>query len=267
MQILIGCDPEVFVSKGGQLVSGYGLIPGTKKKPFPVKDGAVQVDGMALEFNTNPASTSEEFRYNINSVLNQLRQMVPEHDLLIESVARFGADFIKKQPKKAVELGCDPDFNAYTNSANPRPNGKVDYRTAAGHIHIGWTSGEDSKSYDHMEKCQAVAMQLDVLLGVPSVLFDDGSERRKLYGAVGCFRPKSYGVEYRVLSNRWLHSGNLINFVYAMAVKGVEMLMAGNPIFLKYTDTQEVINTSHKERAIEIVNEVEELKEWKHVLG
>ena len=51
MNILIGADPELFVKKDGVVVSGHDLIQGTKADPFPVQDGAVQVDGMALEFN------------------------------------------------------------------------------------------------------------------------------------------------------------------------------------------------------------------------
>ncbi len=44
-------------------VTASGLvIPDTaKEKPFPVTNGAVQVDGMALEYNIDPASTVEEF--------------------------------------------------------------------------------------------------------------------------------------------------------------------------------------------------------------
>ena len=34
MEVLIGCDPEVFVTKGGLLTSAHGLIKGTKKAPY-----------------------------------------------------------------------------------------------------------------------------------------------------------------------------------------------------------------------------------------
>jgi hypothetical protein len=51
--------------------------------------------------------------------------------------------------------------------------------------------------------------------------------RRELYGKAGAFRPKPYGVEYRVLSNRWLNSEALIRWVYnqsqlGMARRGLE---------------------------------------------
>ncbi len=56
-----GCDPEVFLMVGDKYVSAHGLFPGTKAEPFKVEKGAVQVDGLALEFNIDPAKTPEEF--------------------------------------------------------------------------------------------------------------------------------------------------------------------------------------------------------------
>ena len=55
--ILIGCDPEVFVKQNGVFRSAHGLIRGDKKNPQKIRSGAVQVDGMALEFNIDPART------------------------------------------------------------------------------------------------------------------------------------------------------------------------------------------------------------------
>lgn len=55
----IGADPEVFVGREGQFFSAHGLVPGNKRRPHKVDRGAVQVDGMALEFNIDPASSYE----------------------------------------------------------------------------------------------------------------------------------------------------------------------------------------------------------------
>ena len=59
-KILVGCDPEVFVAQGGVFKSAYNLIKGDKKNPQKIRSGAVQVDGMALEFNIDPAATENE---------------------------------------------------------------------------------------------------------------------------------------------------------------------------------------------------------------
>jgi hypothetical protein len=65
---MIGCDPEIFVKKGGKLIAATGLVPGDKKKPFRVMGGAVQVDGLALEFNTDPVASNDFNRFNTQIV-------------------------------------------------------------------------------------------------------------------------------------------------------------------------------------------------------
>jgi len=100
LNILIGADPEVFMRKDGVLVSAHGAVQGTKAAPFKVMQGAVQVDGMALEFNIDPASSSEEFVNNIQTVMAELARMVPGYELVADPVAEFGLDYIKAQPRK-----------------------------------------------------------------------------------------------------------------------------------------------------------------------
>jgi hypothetical protein len=208
MKIRLGADPEVFVVHNGKPVSAHDMIPGTKDEPHPVDNGAVQVDGMALEFNIDPADTRDEFVRNVSSVMRSLDAMIPEnHELLIEAVATFPKKYIDDQPEKAKELGCEPDYNAYTKRQNPRPNAAVNFRTAAGHIHIGWGEGFDTADPKHFDICCHVVKELDWFLAMPARMIEKGTaatKRRKLYGAPGAFRPKSYGVEYRVLSNFWL---------------------------------------------------------------
>lgn len=229
MDILIGADPEIFVKdRDGNLVSAYGMIPGTKKEPHKVPFGAVQVDGMALEFNINPAGTFEEFAANIGTVMNDLKHMLPEgHSFAIQPTADFGRELIDAQPEEARALGCEPDFNAYTGHENPRPNADAPFRTASGHIHIGWTQDEDPFDPDHFEACRMLTKQLDTLLAVPSLLWDYDTKRRELYGALGAFRPKPYGVEYRVLSNAWLTNPLLIEFVYRQTMYATNRLLEG----------------------------------------
>lgn len=268
-EILVGCDPELFVRKGDKLLSGHGLIPGTKKAPHKVNCGAVQVDGTALEFNTDPASNSQEFIHNITTVLNQLKEMVPGYDLAIQPVAHFGKEYMATLPEEALVLGCDPDYDAYTGGINAPPNMDNPFRTAAGHVHIGWTKDADINDSSHFGKCIAVVKQLDCILGVSSILFDkDGAERRQMYGKAGAFRPKSYGVEYRPLSNKWISSTDLMDFVFTKTVEGVHMLMNGKPVFNHITDAQEVINSSNEERAKKIVcDDLGFNRGWGHIFN
>jgi hypothetical protein len=252
-QVLVGCDPEVFVRKDNKFLSAYGLIKGDKKNPQKVDKGAVQVDGMALEFNIDPAASEDEFLLNVQQVLDTMTKMVPGYEVVATPVAHFDEAYLKAQPEEALELGCDPDFNAWTRTVNPRPDGNRPMRTASGHVHIGWSDGESIQDADHIERCQMVAKQMDFFLGLPSILYDKETMRREMYGKAGAYRPKSYGVEYRTLSNAWLLSKERIKWVYRATLAGVEAVMNGRLLSEKYGDIQNIINTSDVKRAKAII--------------
>lgn len=255
MQILIGADPEVFVKAGNKFISAHGMIQGDKKNPFPVDRGAVQVDGMALEFNINPSADEDEFCLNIESVLHTLKLMVPQYEVVATPVADFSFEYLKQQPSEALELGCDPDFNGWNEKVNDRPNGEVEFRTASGHVHIGWTNGVDVNDGNHFSKAAHVARQMDFFLGLPSLFYDDDTRRREMYGKAGAFRPKSYGAEYRTLSNMWLNHKELIKWVFRNAQKGMQSLVSGNILSDKYGDIQKIINVSDKDAAMKIIKQ------------
>lgn len=254
MNILVGCDPEVFVKKNGVFHSAFGLIKGDKKNPQPVNRGAVQVDGMALEFNIDPASSSDEFILNVEEVYATLRAMVPGYEVVATPVANFTPEYMKAQPAEALELGCDPDFNGWTYQANPRPSGDRPFRTAAGHVHIGWTEGENPFDNDHFQKCAHVAKQMDFFLGLPSLWYDKDEKRRELYGKAGAFRVKSYGAEYRTLSNEWLNSKDRMRWVFDAVQIGMERLIDGDCLYEKHGDIQDIINTSNWNAAESILH-------------
>jgi len=172
--------------------------------------------------------------------------------MVLDPVAEFGAEYIAAQPEEAKELGCDPDYNAWGDCVNPKPDGDVSFRTASGHVHIGWTEGEDITDDAHHNMAKAVVKQLDFFLGLPSLLFDADTKRRDMYGKAGAYRCKSYGVEYRVLSNVWVRDANLQKWVYRAVEAAMERLMAGDMLFKKY-DIQEIINTSDVEAAKAII--------------
>lgn len=235
MKILIGADPEIFMYKNGVPISAHAAVSGTKEKPFKVKDGAVQVDGMALEFNIDPADSAQVFVNNLESVMATLKSMVPGYDLLATPVAEFGHDYIKAQPPEALVLGCDPDFDAWNDGkVNPRPDGNNPFRTGAGHVHIGWTDNANQHDPNHIQGGIMLTKQLDFFLGLPSLLYDKDTKRRTMYGAPGAFRPKPYGVEYRVLSNAWLTSPKLMSWVFNNTQEAVYRLADGDRVYDSY---------------------------------
>lgn len=247
--ILLGADPELFMRNpnSGVFFSAHGLIPGTKTEPHKVPFGAVQIDGTALEFNIDPAATQDEFVHNILAVKKTITEMVPGYNVVAEPCATFEQDYFDWQiPATAKELGCEPDYDGWARAMNPRPEpGNKPMRTAAGHIHLGWTQDQDVYGKDHFRKCAAVARQLDYYLGIHSLIWDPDGTRRQLYGRAGAFRPKSYGVEYRVLSNRWLADERLIRWVYNQALLGMDRFNDGFMAEDTYGDlAQQIINSN-----------------------
>lgn len=109
-------------------------------------------------------------------------------------------------PEEALELGCHPDCNAWTGRPNPPPNLEFDpfLRTAAGHIHAGWTKDAELTDSQHILTCRDFVKQLDWYIGAWTVLKDPDVTRRSLYGKAGACRFKPYGVEYRTPSNFWI---------------------------------------------------------------
>lgn len=230
-QILIGADPEVFTKDStGRNVSAHDLIQGTKENPFRVAAGAIQVDGTALEFNIDPAASKDEFVSNIALVMSQLeenyKQTRPDLVIALEPTAFYDQEYFDSLPPEAKLLGCSPDYNAYTGRANKKPKSDLPKRTAGAHVHVGWGSF-DFTSDEHFDLCIRLVRQLDAVLFLSSMLWDTDQERRTMYGAIGSFRSKPFGVEYRPLSNRWLSKVSIQEFVYEASVKATSDFLDG----------------------------------------
>lgn len=254
----VGADPEMFVMNDkGVYVSSHDLLPGTKHNPYKVKDGAVQVDGTAAEFNIDPAASEEQFLNNLDSVISTMASMMPGYKVVADPVAHYTAEYMAMLPDSAKELGCDPDFNAYTGEANPRPDQAELFRTGAGHVHIGVTEGANPSDMEYMGICCGAVKLMDWFLGIPSLLFDDNDERRRMYGKAGAFRPKSYGLEYRTLSNVWLRKESTRKWVYWATQQAVGSFLKDYKIPKRYSSEsiQDIINTSNRKEARIIVEE------------
>lgn len=221
-----GCDPEAFVFKGDMPVTAAGLIPGTKREPYRVEKGWVQVDGMAAEINIDPASTFKDFSDNIETVIKQLTTMLPkDHSLRWIPSVEFSPDAFYSAPDSAKELGCQPDFDVYTGDVNPPPWPDNPFvRCCGGHLHIGWTEDEDVTSLQHILNCQDLGKQLDWYLAAWSLTKDADTIRRTLYGKLGACRYKPYGMEYRVLSNFWVPDKDLHLQVWNRTVHAIAVM-------------------------------------------
>lgn len=238
----VGCDPELFVHAHHHIFSAHSLVPGTKEAPYPTESGAVQVDGVALEFNTKPAVTDDEFSVNISAVMAELRAMLKgeaEFSQEIENV--FSKPYFSNLPEKVRELGCNADFNAWTQEVQTIREPEYGMRTVSGHVHIGWDKDLNVQDPEHFNRCCAFVRQLDHSLGVYSVMNEKPNRRRKMYGCAGSFRPTTYGVEYRVPSNFYIFNDIHSKNVFRIVQKAGNDLRDGNIYFEDEGKNEEVI--------------------------
>lgn len=224
--LALGADPEFFLydTVKQSVVSAHDLVPGDKKTPHKLKDGAVQVDGVAVEFNINPAFSAEEFEHNMNSVMEEVRGMIDKRfEFQIEPIVYFQSDYFSQLPDFVKELGCAPDLSAHSGNQKRVPviepaNGRV-LRTAAGHLHLGWTTGKDV-AYDksHAMDCYAIARLFNTstthVFSAMETKPGDNAIRKRFYGGDGAYRIKPYGVELRSPSNTWISRPKLYKSIY-----------------------------------------------------
>lgn len=250
VKFLVGCDPELMIEDVNKnLKSSIPIIPGTKYTPHKVKSGAILSDNVNFEFNVKPAKSSKEFVKNIGSVLHSSISIINKHNL--KFVVKASADFPKEelQDPAAQAFGCEPDYDAWTVSVNSvSPNAaKKQFRSAGGHIHVGWSKG--SEFLKEIEGKLRMIKAMDMFLGIPSILIDkdpSSPARRGLYGKAGCHRPKEYGVEYRAIGNFWVNSPELVDLMYNLTAFAVEFCAKG-------LDTQ-LVNDIGQKNIIHCIN-------------
>lgn len=235
IELKVGCDPELFLSLDGKFISAHDILPGTKDKPHKVEKGAVQVDGLAFEFNIDPAKTVDEFNNNIETVLKQMEEMVAKVDkkikLKFSPIAYFDENYFKSLPRECKILGCDPDFNYMGNVNKPFQDiTDVALRTAAGHLHVGWTENEDAMSPAHFEDCKFIANHFyqNNFRSEFSAKTIEERTRLSYYGFNGAFRPKSYGIELRQFSNLWVEKELTRKRMFEYVTGDIQKLYKGN---------------------------------------
>lgn len=225
MNVQIGADPELFLQDSkGNFISSIGKFGGTKTNPRPVPnfaDGfAVQEDNVAVEFNIPPTDDAKRFVRSIHDMVKYLEDYAAKLSLKLAIVP--SAHFPKKElaHPMAKVFGCDPDFNVWMLRENPRPKAKDRaLRSAGGHGHIAYTK-------DNI----GLGRACDLFAGCPSILFDPDRQRRLLYGKAGAIREKSYGIEYRTLSNYWIRSPEYTEMVFHQFQQAVQFVDGGGNI-------------------------------------
>lgn len=227
--ITIGADIEVFLQdiNTKEIVSAEGIIKGTKEEPHQFKDGgfATSLDNVMAEFNIAPAKSSKEFNMNILEALDYIKSVIPANlTTLPLPSARIDGKWL--QTPNALLFGCEPDYNAWEGGVvNQKPNCMTipSLRSCGGHVHIGY---KDPNNLHTMELIRA----MDIFIGLPSIIQEPDNERKQLYGKAGAFRFKPYGGEYRTVSNYYLQSNNLTEWVFNSTMEAIEFVNKDMPI-------------------------------------
>lgn len=222
----IGADMELFVKGPNGFANMFDILPGSKKIPHRVKKGIVHPDGMAAEFGIDPVDNFDDFWDNLETVRTELHNMLGKDFQFMEDMSiKFDREWMETQNHQSLQLGCEPDFNAYEGGrANRPPPACLSVRCVGGHIHIGGLPVNQFGDEEHIELCCRVAKLLDEQVGVYSVLWDKDKRRRKMYGKAGAFRPKFYGLEWRVLSSAWTFTKGRAEFVFEGVERALNLL-------------------------------------------
>lgn len=252
--VTLGADPEIFLlDVEDKVAPAYYFIRGTKDKPERVskdiKGLAIQYDNVSAEYCIPACDNLEEWLKHHNFMLDYIRETIAEpHDLHLAIRPSVYIEPETALDEIAMQAGCDPDFNVYTQDANIKPDiSETLLRSAGGHIHIGYANPS-------VEVNNELIKAMDLFLGVPSVLIDKDIERKQLYGMAGCFRNKKYGVEYRSLSNFWLQDNGLMTWAWQSTMEAIDFVNKGG-IITNEDQIVDAINTYDKNLATEILDD------------
>lgn len=256
--ITIGADPELFLKKNGEIITAEGLIGGTKQVPKLISDKghAVQEDNIMVEYNIPPSNTVEDFISNNNYVLNYLESIAALNGSELCFLASAEINPIYLKTEQAKRFGCEPDYNVYLKESNTPPNSGVTLRSCGGHIHVGMEN-------PNIETSERIVKAMDLFLGVPSIIMDLDSRRKEMYGKAGSFRFKDFGVEYRVLSNFWIESDELKEWVFNSTINAISYINNENNYKTLIGMSEEIvncINSNNKELALKIISKIKQVE-------
>lgn len=214
----IGIDPEFFIiDEFSKPINAIRVLPGNSHHPLRKNGINFYHDNMLAEFNFAPANSEIEFIEKIGYAIGTLKNIVGSYAISTQAYGEFDKNELSLP--NAKEVGCNPDYDAYTLTQNDIPRNfftKTPFRAAGGHIHIG---GQQGDAVCHPFLKPIFVYMMDLFVGIPSVIIDHSAltyQRRKMFGKAGCHRDKPYGIEYRVLSPFWLRSNKTASLFYKL---------------------------------------------------
>lgn len=241
MKFTFGCDSEFFLfnsKKGRYECAAEADVPGTKAKPHKLTHGTVQIDGTAVEIGTRPATSGYEFGYYLSQTLREVRELIPKHfKFMFRPSVTYEKKYWESIPETYKKLGCDPYFNALNSNFEPSPVPKLPQFKSygGGHLHLGWTKDQEL-TQSHFWDARIISRQCVEVLSKTRFIWENGvqSSRSTFYN-IHAYRPKSYGVEYRGLSNIWLNYPRLWPWLFDTAKAIYDRTLDGKYVNFPYT--------------------------------
>ena len=236
----LGSDPELFIATTSGTVIGAekvipkgGLFGGSQGMAKP----SIVLDGVQVELHPRPDHCRARIANDFKAIFTKLDQQLKEKgaSASFNPVVTLSKDEMASLSKAAQQLGCAPSRNVYDPNATIKVPKGFRMRSAGGHIHVSAVTynreGTRSECINSTpQKIERFVKICDLFLGIPGVLLDrdpQAAVRRKVYGRASEHRTPSYGIEYRVLSNYWLRSYQLMSFVYGMARQSCNVFAKG----------------------------------------
>jgi hypothetical protein len=223
--VLIGSDPEFFISDGNRFVPSINIIPGDKVEPYSLGNGYyIQKDNVLIEGNIPPARSREEFVSNmreIKALMNDYLSMVhPSLHIVSADSAEFNMDELQMYPE-AMEFGCHPYRNAWTQALTKAQSlGHLPVRTAGFHIHFGY---EMETNYNKMEINRLIVKAFDYFVTKPSRNIWEDKIRSYYYGELGSYRDQPWGVEARSLGG-YFTKNEYLPKIYDASMQAIEFV-------------------------------------------
>lgn len=234
----IGTDVEFFVvDDNNNSVSVEGKLGGEKKRPLDIGNGCNrQEDCVLAEFGTPPVNYGEKDRFvaYLDYCKAMGNKILSEFNLHL--LAGSSRNFSKEElnTPQAMTFGCDPSYNVYTRSQShiPSPSEVGTLRSAGFHIHIGFPKNSYRDEMSYIKSAEKIIKSMDLHLGVPSIIMDMDTERRKIYGKPGDFRFRFldngiFVVEYRSLGGGLLGCRESIEYVFNNTCVVIEKFLQG----------------------------------------
>jgi hypothetical protein len=229
-ELTIGCDPEAFLFDPivGAFASSESLLGGSKERPRDIGFGAILEDNVTAEFNTIPVLHEEgpdAFVESVKKVRDFLSKTVQPYGYELRFVPEAELPLPLLETPQAMESGCDPDYNIYSAKQNEYPPLVTDtFRYAGGHVHIGHPRIVSNPNF-----VETIVTSLDISLTAGLLALHGIGKRANVYGALGNFRPKPYGLEYRSAPNIWAGDDKLTKFVHFCVGNAMEDAVHGRP--------------------------------------